>query len=225
MRQTQEVVLQRDQRGGHSVNQHKQNGDILIWALLSWDYTSTTHWYELPNNQLTVCKTGLKLEVERLRVERHRNKYLLNSALSAHLQTCQHLVTQPYSSLPHSSKILSFNSSRWATIHSTLYVLEKEAWCYLSSWSSSSPSAKQLGQPPWPIHSASFVELFRCNQTARLIEDWLTDKCPFFRGGKYLGHSVNRGEMHILVVIHVQDQNRPKMQIFTSQQLCKSPAT
>lgn len=46
--------------------------------------------------QLTVRKTGLKLELERLQVERHRNKYLLNSALSAHLQTHQHLVTQPY---------------------------------------------------------------------------------------------------------------------------------
>lgn len=97
MRQTLEVVLQRDRRGGgHSVNQHKQNGDIQTWALLSWDYTSTTHWYELPNNQLTVFKTGLKLELERLWVERHRNKYLLNSALSAHLQICQHLVTQSY---------------------------------------------------------------------------------------------------------------------------------
>lgn len=140
---TQEVVLQRDQRGGHSVNQHKQNGDILTWALLSWDYTSTTHWYELPNNQLTVCKTGLKLEVERLRVERHRNKYLLNSALSAHLQTCQHLVTQPY--------ILHYlTAAKYYHLRAAVEQLSTVHCTYLRK----KPDAtSHLGHPPLPLLS------------------------------------------------------------------------
>lgn len=35
----------KETEGDHSVYQQRRNRNILTWA---WDYTSTTHWYELP---------------------------------------------------------------------------------------------------------------------------------------------------------------------------------
>lgn len=60
------VIGQRSARQ-HSDNQHRRNGDTPTWASLSWDYTSTTHRYELPNDQLTVLRTGRKLEIRTTR--------------------------------------------------------------------------------------------------------------------------------------------------------------
>jgi len=80
------------QRGDHSVNQHRRNGNVLTWA---WDYTSTTHRYELPISQQSIRMVESQ-KWERLGLKQHTNKYLLNSALSAHLYICQHLVTRPF---------------------------------------------------------------------------------------------------------------------------------
>lgn len=79
-------------RGGHSVNPHNSTG--TDGPERGSGGTTQAQHRGTSDPTATAPKAGLKMEPERLRVDRHRNKYLLSSALCP-LTNSSHLITQP----------------------------------------------------------------------------------------------------------------------------------